>query len=165
VAVQTSRTATFSVFMQLRTVDPTYYRVFTRQLRTIVMFFSIFLKLSFTHREKRDLLRLRDCFRRENTDETFRTHVILRKGVKTVESLLFHAFKFESWEMGSKTSRKSENRVCPRVIFFLQSIYGPEHVRKATTVGVFVFILSGMRVQHPKVYVPRVFRYILNCKQ
>ena len=151
--------------MQLRTVDPTYYRVFTRQLCVIVMFSSRFLKLSFTHAAKRDLLRFQDCSQRKNADETFRTHTNLRKGVKTVESLLFHAFKFVSWKMGSKTSRKSENQVCTRVIFFLQSIYGPEHVRKATTVGVFVFILSGMRVQHPKVYVPRVFRYFLNRKQ
>ena len=106
--METSRTVTFSVFMQSRTVDPTYDRVFTRQLRAIVMFFSTFLKLSFTHREKRNLLRLRDCFQRENADETFRTPTILLKGVKTVKSLLCHAFKLVSWRMGSKTSRKSE---------------------------------------------------------
>jgi hypothetical protein len=151
--------------MQSRTVDPTYYRVFTHQLRAIVMFFFTFLKLSFTHGERRDLLRLRDYFLGENADTTFLTHTVLRKSVETLESVLLYAFKFESWKMASETSRKSENQVCPRVIFFLQSIYGPEHVRKATTVGVFVFILSGMRVQHQKVYVPRVFRYILNCKQ
>ncbi len=111
--------------MQLRIVDPTYYRVFARQLCVIVMFSSRFLKLSFTHAEKRDLLRLRDYFQRENADEPFRAQTILRKGVKTVESLLFHTFKFVSWKMGSETSRKSENQVCPRAIFFLQSIYGP----------------------------------------
>ena len=67
--------------------------------------------------------------------------------------------------MDAETSRKSEDQVRPRATVLLQCIYGPENVRKATAVGVFVFILSGMRVQHPKVYVPRVFRYILNCKQ
>ena len=65
--------------MQLRNVDPTYYRVFIRQLYVIVMFFSIFLKLSFTHIKKRDLLRLRGYFLRENADTTFRTYTILRK--------------------------------------------------------------------------------------
>ena len=60
--VQRSRTATFSVFMQLTNVDPTYYRVFTHQLGVKVMFSSKFLKLSFTHGEKRELLRLRDYF-------------------------------------------------------------------------------------------------------
>ena len=147
--------------MQLRIVDPTYYRVFTRQLCVIVMFSSRFLKLSFTHAEKRDLLRLRDYFQRENADEQFRAQTILRKGVKTVESLLFHTFKFVSWKMGSETSRKSENQVCSQAIFFLQSIYEPKNVRKAAAVDAFIFILSGMRVQHPKVYVPRVFRYVL----
>jgi hypothetical protein len=50
---------------------------------------------------------------------------------------------------------------CARAIFSLQSIYKPKSVRKATRVGVFIFILSGTHVQHPKVYVPRVFRYVL----
>ena len=108
--------------MQLRTVDPTYYRVFNRQTICNSDVSSRFLKLSFTHAEKRDLLRLRDYFQRENADETFRTHTILRKGVKIVENLLFHAFTFVSWKMGSETSRKFEHQVCPRAIFFLQSI-------------------------------------------
>ena len=58
------------------------------------MFSSRFLKLSFTHAEKRDLLRLRDYFQRENADETFPTHTNLRKGVETLESLLLYAFTF-----------------------------------------------------------------------
>ena len=74
--------------MQLRNVDPTYYRVFIRQLYVIVMFFSKFLNLSFTHAENRDLLRLRDYFLRENADTTFRTITMRRKSVKTLESLL-----------------------------------------------------------------------------
>ena len=131
------------MFTQLRTVDPTYYRVFTRQLCVIVMFSPRLLKLSFTHGEKRDLLRLCDYFQRENACEQFRAQTILRKGVKKVESRLFHAFKFVSWKMGSETSKKFENQVCPRVMFFLQSIYGAENVRKATAVYVFIFILSG----------------------
>ena len=138
-------------------MDPTYYRVFTRQPCVIAMFFSRFLKLSFTHAEERDFLRLRDYFQRDNAHETFRIHTILRKGVKTVESLLFHAFKFVSWRIDSETSRKSENQMCSQAIFLLQPINRPKHVRKATAVDVFIFILSGMRVQHPKVYVPRVF--------
>ena len=46
--------------MQLRYEDPTYYRILTRQLCVVVMFSSRFLKLAFTHAEKRGLLRLRD---------------------------------------------------------------------------------------------------------
>ena len=99
----------------------------------------------YTHAEKRDLLRLPDYFQRENADETFRTHTILRKGIKTVESLLFHAFTFVSWKMGSETSRKVEHDVSPRAIFFLQSIYGPGNVQKAIAVDVFIFILSDRR--------------------
>ena len=57
--------------MQLRTVDQSYYRVFSRQLCVIVIFSYRFLKLSFTHEEKRDLVRLRDYFQRENADEHF----------------------------------------------------------------------------------------------
>ena len=57
--------------MQLRTVDLTYYRVFTRQLCVTVMFSSRFLKLSFTHVDKRHLLPLRDFFSRENADKHF----------------------------------------------------------------------------------------------
>ena len=55
--------------------------------------------------EKRDVLRSRDYFQRENADKTFRTHTILEKGVKTGESLLFRAFKFVSRRIGSKTSK------------------------------------------------------------
>ena len=77
-------------------MNPTYYRVFTHQLHVIVMFFSTFLKLSFTHAEKRDLLRLRDYFQGENADTTFRTHIILRKSVKILENRLFLAFTFVS---------------------------------------------------------------------
>jgi hypothetical protein len=80
--------------MQLRNVDPTYYHVFIRQLYVTVMFFSTFLKLSFTHTKKRDLLRLRGYFLRKNADTTFRTHTILRKRVKTLGSLLLYAFTF-----------------------------------------------------------------------
>ena len=73
---------------------PTYYRVFTRQLCVIVMFSSRFLKLLFTHTKKRDLLRLRGYFLGENADTTFRTHTILQKSVKSLESLLLYAFTF-----------------------------------------------------------------------
>ena len=72
--------------------------------------------------------------------------MILRKGVETVDSLLFHAFKFVSWKIEPETSRKFEHQLCPQALFFLQSIYGPKNVRKATAVDVFIFILSGMRI-------------------
>ena len=80
--VQTSRTATFSVFIQLRNVDPTYHHVVTRQLYVIVTFFSTFLKLSFTHTKKRDLLRLRDYFLGENADKHFEHTNFFDKAVK-----------------------------------------------------------------------------------
>ena len=67
--------------------------------------------------------------------------------------------------MDAKTSRKSEDQVRPRATVLLQCINGPENVRKATWVGVFIFIRSGMRVQHLKVYILRVFRYVLNWHQ
>jgi hypothetical protein len=61
-----------------------------------VMFFSKLVKVSFTHTKKRDFLRLRDYFPRENADKPFRTHTILRKSVESLESLIFHAFTFVS---------------------------------------------------------------------
>ena len=64
--------------------------------------------------------------------------------------------------MNAETSRKSEDQVRPRATVLLQCIYGPENVRKATRVEVFIFIRSSMRVQHLEVYILRVFRYILN---
>ena len=69
--------------MKLRNVESTYYRGFTRQLYVIVMFSSTFLKLSFTHTEKRDLLRLPDYFLGENADTTFRTHNSSKKRENT----------------------------------------------------------------------------------
>ena len=64
--------------------------------------------------------------------------------------------------MDAEISRKSEEQVRPRATFLLQRIYGLEDVRKATAVDVFILIRSGMRVQHLKVYVLRVFRYVFN---
>jgi hypothetical protein len=63
-------------------MDPTYYLVFTRQLYVIVMFFSQFLKLSFTHTKKRDLLRLRGYFLGENADKHFEHTYFFEKAVK-----------------------------------------------------------------------------------
>ena len=67
--------------------------------------------------------------------------------------------------MDVETSRKSEDQVRPRATVLFQCIYGPENVRKVTWVCVFIFIRGGMRVQHLKVYILRVVRYVFNWHQ
>ena len=161
-AVQTPRTATCSVFMQLRTMDSNilshfrspaihdskcfpadswYYRLHMRKSAIFCVCVTIFSKRKYWW----------------NISDAYD----FSKGAKIVESLLFHAFQFVSWRMDSETFRKFEDQVFASNIF--GSIYiWPKNVWKATAVDVFIVILSGMSVQHPKVYVSRVFRYILN---